>query len=121
MTTQEVIQAWTVEENNCKPRNDYYFNLHNGASDIQTKSRIHDQYLLMSLGRKLPGTKTHAKFWLKNECIFDVVSTHDILPLLCYADTIKFTPCYRFTKSKSFARLTNHEQLNDCIRKHFNL
>ena len=119
MTTQQVIEAWSTPYNYCEPRDSYYFDLRTNAEYITTKPRKHDQYMLMRLGRKLPGTKVHANFWLRNGCVFDLVSTHEIRPIEDYAKMIGFTPDYRFTKSGIFVRLTNSNELNAAIKAYF--
>ena len=120
MTTSQVIKAWTVPTNFCEPRGDYYFNLHRGAEEVSTKQGKHDQYFLMDLGRKLPSTKLHAKYWL-NGCKFDLIGTHDILPMEDYFKMIGFTPDYRFAKSGCFVRLNNHDELNIYIKNYFKI
>ena len=120
MKTSEVLNAWTTPNNFCEPRNDYYFNL-TSDSDILTKERAHEQKFLMSLGRKLPGTKAHAKFWITNGCVFDVISTHDIKPFSSFCEKIGFTPDFTFTKSKIFVRLTSTEGFSEAIKKYYEI
>lgn len=119
MTTQQVISAWTTPDNYCQSRNDYYFNLSTGRSEIETKSRKRDQAMLMSLGRKLPGTVNHAKYWIANNCQLDVIMPSNIRAFAEYADMIGFVPTYKFTKSGGFVRVVNLDELNRCIANYF--
>lgn len=120
MTTNDVLISWTNENNYCAPRNDYYFNLSNNE-DILTQTGKHDQKLLMDLGRKLPSNATHAKYWLKNGRIFDVIGTHDIKPFAAYCEKIGIEPIFKFTKSGTFVRLVNNTEFNNAIKNHFSL
>jgi len=72
-------------------------------------------------GRQLPGTKVHANFWLRNGCIFDLVSVHEIRPIEDYAKMIGFEPVYKFTKSKVFVRLVNSKDLDAAIKNYFKI
>jgi len=121
MTTEQVIAEWSTPANYCEPRGCYYFDINATMERITTKPRKHDQYMLMRLGRKLPGTKVHANFWLRNGRVFDLVSIHEIRPIEDYGKMVGFEPAYKFTKSKGFVRLTNSNELDDCIRNFFNI
>ena len=97
----------------------HWKNLSISIFDIETKPRKHEQYFLMQLGRKFPATLAHAKYWIKNELKFDVISDNNLLNAKMYFDKINFTPEYKFTKSKTFVRLVNSDGLNQCIINHF--
>ena len=121
MKTADVLRAWSNENNYCAPRNDYYFNLNPSMEAITTQAKKQGQKFLMQLGRKLPSNLNHAKFWIKNGCVFDLIGTHDIRPFAAYCEMIGFQPTFKFTKSQTFVRLENVYDFHTAIKQYFNI
>ena len=88
---------------------------------ITTKANKQGQKFLMQLGRKLPSNLNHAKFWIKNGCVLDLIGVHDIRPFAAYCDMLGFEPTFKLTKSESFVRLENVYAFHTAIKQYFNI
>lgn len=75
----------------------------------------------MLLGRAFPTTATQARFFISKGVCLDVLTRQDVELLERFLNKHGFEGKYRYTKSKSFARLQNDYDLHLALKKEFGL
>ena len=76
---------------------------------------------IMLLGRAFPTTATQARFFISKGICLDVLTRQDVKFLESFLNKHGFEGKYRYTKSKSFARLQNGHDLLLALKKEFEL
>lgn len=84
------------------------------------KPKSHYKFL-MRMGRVLPTTKAQAKHFIQSKCEFGVLNSYDVGCIEAI-----FAECgkegeYRYTKSRTWVRLTNIEDFYNCLKQKYNL
>ena len=74
---------------------------------------------LMTMGKVLPSTKAQAKFFLSYGVCMDVLNFDDVQIIESLLNKHGFEGDYKFTKSKSWVRLQNNNDLHEAIKKEF--
>ena len=75
----------------------------------------------MLLGRAFPTTATQARFFISKGICLDVLTRQDVELLEIFLNKHGFEGKYRYTKSKSFARLQNGYDLFLALKKEFEI
>lgn len=76
---------------------------------------------LMGLGRVFPNTPTQAKYFISKGICLDVLNSTDVKLLEQFLNKYGFEGKYRYTKSKTFARLQNNLDLHRAIKIAFGI
>ena len=76
---------------------------------------------VMSLGRVYPTTSAQAKCFLSFGRGFDVLNSKDIEIIELFLNKHGFQGDYQYTKSKSWARLTNICDFETALKKEYNI
>jgi hypothetical protein len=81
-------------------------------------ARSHYKFI-MSLGRALPSTKAQAKFFLKEGINIGVLNSKDVETIEALLNKHGFEGKYKYTKSKTWVRLINQQDLQDALRREY--
>ena len=84
------------------------------------KKRSHYTFL-MTLGRCFPTTRNQAKYFVKNQIVLDVLNYEDVEMIEKLLNKYGFEGDYKYTKSKYWVRLRNHDDLYKALKLEFNL
>lgn len=124
MKANEVIEMFSTEDCICGGTSSnagkFYWQIAKERGDsIESKKGSKNDRFLLTIGRRLPGTKVHADFWIKNGHPIDCISELDIWPVLKYCEKIGFVPEFHKTKSGRFVRITNMKEFVEAVKKFF--
>lgn len=76
---------------------------------------------LMLLGRLLPCTQPQAKYFISNKVQLSVLNGDDVEKLESVLNKHGFEGSYKYTKSKTWVRIQNHEDLYKALKLEFNI
>lgn len=77
--------------------------------------------LLMMLGRQFPATKAQAEYFIKNNCTMDVLNYDDVQIVESLLNKHGLAGDYKYTKSESWVRLLNHDDLEHALKLEYSL
>jgi len=77
--------------------------------------------MLMLLGRVFPMTKAQAHHFISNGICLDVLNADDVAIVENQLNSQGFSGNYSYTKSKSWVRLKNQEDLHAALKKEYSL
>jgi hypothetical protein len=75
----------------------------------------------MKLGRVFPTTKEQAKFFISQGICLDVLNSTDVQIVESMLNKHGFFGDYKYTKSKTWVRLENGQDLHVALKKEFSL
>ncbi len=76
---------------------------------------------LMRLGKVFPSTKAQSKYFLEQQINLDVLNCEDVNVIEFLLKKHGFEGNYKLTKSKTWARLQNYNDLYTALKLEFNL
>ena len=103
----------TATEINLK-KDGYYFNCNTYPA------RSHYKFI-MRLGRVFPTTKAQARYFIAKGIVLDVLNGDDVEKVETMLNKHGFEGNYKFTKSKTWVRLQNTNDLYQALKKEFEL
>lgn len=124
MKANEVLNFFSTDAEICGGTTEnagkFYWEISRDRNEsIESRKGSKNDRFLLTLGRKLPGTKAHAKHWMDCGGLVEIISGHDIWQVLQYCEKIGFEPEFRPTKSGKFVRITDREGLAKAIKAYF--
>ena len=76
---------------------------------------------LMKLGRVFPTTKSQADYFIKNNITLDVLNMDDVILIENLMNKHGFEGNYKRTKSASWVRLKNHDDLYTALINEYSI
>ena len=76
---------------------------------------------VMTLGRVLPSTAAQARYFLHKGIVLDVLNSKDVEIVESLLNKHGFEGDYKYTKSKSWVRLQNTDDLSSAIKAEFSI
>ena len=101
-----------------KSSNIFLENQNYNFSCNQFKANSHYKFI-MSMGRAIPTTKAQANFFVKNKISIDLLNSKDVDLIESMLNKHGMQGDYKFTKSKTWVRLLNNEDLHKAISLEF--
>jgi hypothetical protein len=86
----------------------------------EAPARSHYKFL-MSIGRRFPSTKEQAKYFVKNQIVFDVLNMDSAIKIDTLMKKHGFEGDFKYTKSQTSVRLQNHNDFYTTLKLEFNL
>jgi hypothetical protein len=83
------------------------------------EGRSHYKFV-MSLGRCFPSTRAQAKYFVSEGICLSVLNGDDVEKVEAILNKHGFEGDYKFTKSKTWVRLQNHNELYKALKLEFN-
>lgn len=76
---------------------------------------------IMHLGRVFPNTRAQADYFIKNGIELDVLNGDDVETVESMLNKHGLEGDYKLTKSKTWVRLQNQNDLHEALKKEYNL
>ena len=74
---------------------------------------------VMRLGRIFPSTKAQADHFIKNGLGLDVLNSKDVELVEALLNKHGFEGDYKYTKSRTWVRLQNQDELHEALKKEY--
>jgi len=92
---------------------------HNFSCNLKP-ARSHYKFF-MRLGRVFPSTRAQARYFISENLVLDLLNKRDVERIENLLNKYGFEGNYKYTQSKYWVRLQNHNDLYKALKKEFKI